>query len=449
MRKVSLQLWPHQIVALQSPKRVTCLAGGVGSGKTELGKVFVVNESHRQNKSIGLIASNTYRQLQDATLSRILQGLDEWKIKHKMNWNRMVLKIGSNPDILCRTLTNWDKLAGVELGWYYIDEAWGSPVDGFRELNRRMRCKYSPSLRGLITTNLNGYDWIYEEFVEKPAADKSIAKTRCLIRATTLDNPDLAFEYLENLKATMSKELLMQWVFAQFVNINVRSCYYNFKRYMHVNAEQAKFDPHLPLRFTMDFNYNPLCASVGQQTPNKAWTFKEYVLKCSSTYDLCDAFIRDFASFRGDVYVYGDATGQRHQSSSKYSDYEIIRKKLRPIFGHRMHIRVPNSNPSIRDRLNAVNSMLLNGNEEIRYYVHPDCRKLLMDFETAESPEMNALAIDKRGTDGKPITHPTDAAGYWLHKEFPVIKPTYSSITSAGQNGQIYGVKDLRQELFA
>ena len=406
------------------------MAGGVGSGKTEVGVTKAVVQSFKEPKSIGVIASNTYRQLTDSTLSRLLVKLDDWKIKHKMNWNRMVLKIANNPDILCRTLTNWEKLAGIEIGWYYIDEAWGSPVDGFRELNRRMRCPNASRLHGFLTTNLNGYDWIWEEFWERPTTDEKVRRKRGLIRATTMDNPLLVADYIENLSATLTKELLAQWVFAQFVTVNSKACYYNFKRSgtgANISDSEAKLRPNLPLRFTMDFNYNPLCGSVGQMQGNRAWTIDEFVLSRASTWDLCAEFLKKYGTFKGELYVYGDATGARHQTQSKKSDYQIIKECLEPVFGWRLHFRVPTSNPPVRDRLNAVNSMLRNANGEVRYFIHPNCRKLIIDFETAENPETNPYQIEKRGTDGKALTHPTDGVGYFLHREFPVHRPSYSA----------------------
>lgn len=406
-----------------------CLAGGVGCGKTEVGVLKATLKSFSEKHSIGVIASNTYKQLTDATLTRFLTKLDEWKIRHKMNWNRMVLKIGKNPDILCRTLTNWESLAGIEIGWFYIDEAWGSPVDGFRELTRRLRCPKAKLLQGFLTTNLNGYDWIYDEFYEKPLADERIRKMRCLIRATTLDNPLLVDEYINNLSATLTRELLMQWVFAQFVNVNARSCYYNFKRGWHCKSDKAEFDPRLPLRFTMDFNYNPLCGSVGQQNGREAWTFDEFVINKASTWDMCSLFLQRYGKFQGDIFVYGDATGRRHHTNSKKSDWQIVNDMLRPVFKDRLKFRVPTANPPVHARLNAVNAMCKSADERVHYWIHPRCRNTIMDFETAETNEINPFAIEKRDSAGQPKTHPTDAVGYWLSKEFPITRPTYTSLT--------------------
>jgi hypothetical protein len=413
------------------------LAGGVGCGKTEVGIIKSIKKSFDEPNSMGVIASNTYRQLTDSTLTRFLARLDEWKIPHKMNWNRMVLRIAKNPPILCRTLTNWEKLAGIEIGWFYIDEAWGSPVDGFRELSRRLRCPKAKRLEGFLTTNLNGFDWIYDEFYDRPMSDPMVRKQRGLIRATTLDNPLLAEDYLENLRATLTYELLQQWVFAMFVRVNAKACYYNFNRTINVNDKKAEFVRGLPVRLTMDFNYNPLCASVGQQNGGVAWTFDEFVLSKASTWDLCDAFIARFGGYKGDVHVYGDATGARHQTQSTQSDYQIIKQKLGSVFGERLHFRVPRANPPVRDRLNAVNSLMKNANGEARYFVHSRCRKLILDYETAESDEINAFAIDKRDSAGSALTHPSDAAGYWITKEFPIVRPTYSAMNNANQLANI------------
>lgn len=356
----------------------------------------------------------------------------------------MVLRIAKNPPILCRTLTNWEKLAGIEIGWFYIDEAWGSPVDGFRELSRRLRCPKAKRLTGFLTTNLNGFDWIYDEFYDRPMSDPYVRARRGLIRATTLDNPLLAEEYLENLKATLTYELLQQWVFAMFVRTNAKACYYNFNRIVNVDDKKAEFVRGLPVRLTVDFNYNPLCASVGQMRNNVCWTFDEFVLSKASTWDLCDAFISRFGQYKGDIYVYGDATGARHQTQSTQSDYQIIKSKLSSVFGSRLHFKVPRSNPPVRDRLNAVNSKLKNALGEPSYFIHSRCRKLILDLETAESDEINAFAIDKRDTAGAALTHPSDAVGYWLTREFPIVKPTWSVLSGQPQ-ANVSQSQEIRQ----
>ena len=181
----------------------------------------------------------------------------------------------------------------------------------------------------------------------------------------------------------------------------------------------------------MDFNYNPLCATVGQHDrTGTMWTFKEFILKKASTWDLCEEFITEFKSFKGDICVYGDATGRRRDTRSRTSDYLIIRQKLNQAFPGRVKFKIPKSNPPIRDRLNSVNALLKNANGDVNYLIHPDCRKSIVDFETVETPsETMPFQIDKRDAAGNPKTHLTDSIGYFITKEHPVLKPTYSSLS--------------------
>ncbi|MEE8573958.1 MAG: hypothetical protein V3T30_00980, partial [Thermodesulfobacteriota bacterium] len=66
------------------------------------------------------------------------------------------------------------------------------------------------------------------------------------------------------------------------------------------------------------------------------------------------------------------------------------------------------------DRVNAVNSMLLNTRGEVRLTHHPCCDSLRRDFETVTWSE-TVGSINKNDGDR---THATDALGYFIASEF-------------------------------
>ena len=134
----------------------------------------------------------------------------------------------------------------------------------------------------------------------------------------------------------------------------------------------------------------------------------------------------------GQVLCYGDATGgSRGTAKIAGSDWDIIKQELRPTFGSRLSFRVPQGNPPERARINAVNSRLKSQSGEIKLMVDPACKYIIRDFEGVQVLTGSAGELDKKAN--LELTHLTDAIGYYVHKEFPIIKPSIT-VTSISSN---------------
>jgi hypothetical protein len=129
--------------------------------------------------------------------------------------------------------------------------------------------------------------------------------------------------------------------------------------------------------------------------------------------------IEVFGAHEGDVYLYGDATGgAKGTAKVDGSDWDIIKRHLRPVFGDRLRVRVDQSNPAERQRVNAVNSRLCAVDGTRRLFVDKSCKWTTKDFEGVRVIEGSAGEIDK-DYDAR-LTHITDAIGYYVHKRYPV-----------------------------
>ena len=95
-----------------------------------------------------------------------------------------------------------------------------------------------------------------------------------------------------------------------------------------------------------------------------------------------------------------------------FSDIEIIRKGG-------VRIKALKSNPPVTDRVNAVNRAL-DGN----LLIDTKCKALIQDLEKVVNKE-GTREIDKSNKD---LTHMSDALGYAVHWEKPIIKQTLGSI---------------------
>ena len=125
------------------------------------------------------------------------------------------------------------------------------------------------------------------------------------------------------------------------------------------------------------------------------------------------------------VYVYGDATGEQRKTSASRTDWQIAKD----FFGRyaarfKVQLRVPSSNPPVKDRINCVNALLHNHAGQHRLLIDPKCKELIKDFEQVcwkADPHGNQLTdLDK----SDPMrTHASDAIGYLIAREFPMRAP--------------------------
>jgi hypothetical protein len=233
-------------------------------------------------------------------------------------------------------------------------------------------------------------------------------------------------------KARLDPITYAQEFLASFVSYLGRA-YYQFERGEHI-ADHLPYDPNAPLIFCFDFNQTPGVACVGQEAHHLDRTLflsEVYIERNSKTPMVCRALLDGatrkgiqtcpgYRNHPGLVYLYGDATGGAGGSAKvEGSDWDLVKKVLRPVFGDRLVDRVPEANPRERVRVNSVNSRFRAQDETIRALVDSRCLALAKDLEGVSTVEGGSGDIDKQKhrTDG--LTHISDAAGYYIVAKFP------------------------------
>src|SRR5690606_13519334 len=144
-----------------------------------------------------------------------------------------------------------------------------------------------------------------------------------------------------------------------------------------------------------------------------------YIPRNSNTPAVCRKLAEDWKDHRGHVFCYGDATGgARGSAKVDGSDWDLVKRELLPAFTGRLYFRVPESNPAERVRVNAVNTRFKAGDGTVRMMVDPSrCPHLVKDFEGVRTLEGGSGEIDKKADPA--LTHISDAAGYYVAKDFP------------------------------
>lgn len=241
-------------------------------------------------------------------------------------------------------------------------------------------------------------------------------------------NPAQAAAYLEfvgNERKILDKREFRRLYEAEWSDWNELPVYEPFDRAVHV-TEDAEIQPHLPLELSCDFNVDPMAWVVGQHKGGEVWDADEIVIPGgASTPDACAEFIRRYPDPKRHIVVYGDASGKARDTRSRHTDYTLIRQILGGYY-HQLRMEVPNSNPPIATRVNAVNAKLRSASGDVTYRIHPRCKRLIEDrIRVAWKP--GTRDIDKTGKN-KHLTHASDASDYRIAKLFPVREASVVSV---------------------
>lgn len=372
-----------------SDQSYTLYCGGVGSGKTFCGALWTVMMALQYPECRGLITANTHSQLRKATLAELFKVCNMLGIEYTFKVNQNLLIIGK-AEILCYSMENPDNLAGPTVGWWWGDEVSFYKKLAFDKGAARVRDTKGPC-QIKFTTTPNGYNWLYEFFVEKPADYKR------LIFGSTLDNADnLPDTYVSQLQDQYDTKMAQQELEGRFVNMGEGLVYYNFDRHKHVsNCELVPTDL---LMVGLDFNVNPLCGVFVARRGGMIYIVDELYLNDSNTFQASKEILQRYPARY--MQVVADETGNRRKTSSNKTDHEILRMSGLDL--------LPFKNPSVKDRQNNLNRLF----ERNYIKIHPRCKKLIKDLEM--------LTYDN---DDDMLSHVSDALGYVSWKINPLQKP--------------------------
>lgn len=184
--------------------------------------------------------------------------------------------------------------------------------------------------------------------------------------------------------------------------------YYAYDRARHEDPGLS-INRDLKLAVCCDFNVDLCVWEVAQTDGRTVRVLDEIAMRNTNTAEMARALLGRYGGHRAGLIVYGDAAGMS-RSTAGMSDYAILDG-----LGLKTQ-RVKRSNPPVRDRVNAVNSMLESSSGEVRLFLHPRCEHLRKDFETVEW-RSGGMEIDKSNPER---THASDALGYLIEYEFPL-----------------------------
>jgi hypothetical protein len=265
-------------------------------------------------------------------------------------------------------------------------------VDGKQQLNRVS-----------AYTTPEGFRFAYQRWVKDPAPGYE------MVHAPTLSNPHLPDDYVESLRASYPPELVQAYLEGLFVNLTSGNVYSSYDRALNRSVECVVGNETLYVG--MDFNIMFGAAIIHVLRDGVPHAVDE-IHKSFDT----DHTIRVLKERYPDnpIVVYPDATS-KNRTASNTTETDLA--KLRAAH---FVIRANHANPAIKDRVAAVNAKLCNGLGVREYFINDaTCPNYAAALE--QQTWDNGLPDKSTGSD-----HPVDAGGYYICKEFPIVRPRAS-----------------------
>lgn len=184
-----------------------------------------------------------------------------------------------------------------------------------------------------------------------------------------------------------------------------------YKEFGEHNLDSSLVEHSSIISIGMDFNVDPMTATVGHIKGDTYEQFDEIWLNNSNTFEMRDEILRRYKNPER-IVIYPDSTGNSESSNANKSDIRILRDA-----GFRVIAKA--SNPRQRDRINDVNSFIKDRLKHTRYKVNPQtCKKTINDMNKRESlPDGRLDKVQEKNTQ---IGHISDALGYLISYNFPL-----------------------------
>tara|TARA_B100002049_G_scaffold229299_1_gene204887 strand:+ start:6497 stop:7735 length:1239 start_codon:yes stop_codon:yes gene_type:complete len=409
----ALPLHPKQLEVYSAPHRFKTMVAGRRSGKTFLARVIMIDKAGKKKKQRIWYVAPTYQMARDIMWEELKDAIPRRWIK-KINDTRLRILLINGSVIELKGADKPDTLRGVGLHYVVLDEAQDMKPDVWGKV---IRPTLSATRGGaLIQGTPKGFNILYDHYRMGQRGDYQQAGVWKSWQFPTSQSPFVPPEEIEAARNELDPKTFRQEYEASFESMAGR-VYYPFDRTKHVG--KFPFNPGLPIWVGQDFNIDPMSSVIIQPQPSgELWVVDEIYLPSSNTADVCAALDRKFWRWQDAVTIYPDPAGSYRQSGRGESDLDVFRQAgFRKIKHRKKH-------PPIADRVNAVNSLLETASGVVRLHIDESCKNTIKSLEqTIYKP--GSRDIDKQAG----AEHATDALGYPLEFEFPIIKHTLAGIS--------------------
>lgn len=395
--KIIKDLLPHQQKFCEDTShRKLALVCGFGAGKTY---ALVSKSIILASMNVGCISAifePTAPMLRDILMRTMNELLELWEIPFTFRASplpeyQLQFKEGVHT-ILLRTILTYQRLRGQNLCAVGFDEAdTVNKRDAEQAMNMALaRLRSGDVQQFYATTTPEGHSWAFDTF------EKNAKEDTRLIKAKTSDNPYLPEGFIDSLLENYPPQLIQAYLNGNFCNLTTGQVYDKFDRNIHVLETDPVINEHEPIRVGIDFNIGNMNAVIGIAAANKFIVIDE-IAKSHDTDSLAKEIKARYPFNK--IYVYPDASGGNRSTNASRTDIQILES-----YGFLNQSAL--SNPAIRDRVNSVQGMFLNGKGESKMMISKKAVRLIECLELQSYNEKGEPDKDA-GYD-----HMNDALGY-------------------------------------
>jgi hypothetical protein len=408
-----VRLHELQRIVNQDPSQFRAVVTGRRWGKTTLDKAEVVEEFGTD----GLIwyLAPTYDMARDLMWEPMKALVPRAWLVSEPNETRMEMETIWGCRFGCKSVEHPDRLRGRGPRKVICDE--------FQDWKNGQQTLEEVIMPSLLTTNgrllitgtpksFNHLHVVYEKGQRKvPGWASWQFRT---IDAPHIQKPEMQ-AFIQAMRAEMDPRAFRQEFEASFEALAGRA-YYTFNRKDHVVT--LDLEPSLPVCIGFDFNINPATAVIWQFRHQDVRVWREVFIthaggEATRASAQAAKQIIEAAGFKGQIRLYGDPAGTAGKTTGP-SDHAVVKE----VFPTATWC-IARSAPHVRDRVAAVNARCETMDGRQHMQIDPSCRKLIADLEQVVFLDTGEL--DKKTNPA--LTHISDALGYGIHREFPVVKP--------------------------
>lgn len=416
---VSPKLNVPQSQFINMPNKFRAFVAGFGSGKTWVGSAATCKHFWEFPKVNSGYFAPSYPQIRDIFYPTIEEVAHEWGLRVQIRSGDKEVHYYSGPKYrgttICRSLDDPASVVGFKIGHALVDEFDLLPIDkallAQRKIMARMRYKVDGLRNGIdYTTTPEGFKATYQIFVDDLEKKPEKRVSYGLIHASTYQNAaNLPDDYIPSLLEAYPEQLISAYLEGQFVNLTSGTVYRNYDRERCDSSESVNGNE--PLRIGMDFNVEHMAATVYVMR-GKVWHAVDEFVDYLDTPDICKAIKERYPDNK--ITVYPDASGKNRKTTGAVeSDIKIIKN-------HGFLVKAHDSNPLVKDRINAANKAFADGMVKVNRRRCPTTARCL-----------EQQAYDKNGEPDKKsgMDHQNDATTYPIAYELPIIRPNSRGVS--------------------
>ena len=393
-----------QKAVADSDARFRVFVAGRRTGKTFLSVRELARFARFPNRRIVYIAP-TYQMCRDIIWKDIQARLNKLNWISKVNESRLELTLVNNSVISLRSGDNPDSLRGGGYDFVVFDETQDLKPELWNEVIRPALSAQKPPGHALFAGTPKGFNWFHDLYL----LGKNENPDWSSFQFTTLQGGQVPESEIEAAKRDLDERTFRQEYQASFETYSGVIAY-NFSDDHIVKWNQQ---PIKQVLIGMDFNVQPMSAAIMVREGDGLHVIDEIVIQGSNTEEMCEEIKNRYPTQQ--IVVFPDPSGKaRKTSASGKTDFTILQNAG-------FVVKARNAHPPIKDRINSLNSVLLNTNNEKRLLIDPKCKETIKCLKRHVFKEGTQIPDKSTGVD-----HQFDALTYAVEYLFPVkrdIKP--------------------------